>query len=343
MHAHEITKSLGLARKYMAFDAGADASGRAIHRDRPMERFAVQAFNSSTDGLVGDMLYPLVPNLPHQSDEYYVIEKDAFLRLEENGALRAKGTSARRKAFTISSDTYFAPNYALAAEIPVEDLANQDRAINLRRHHTLNITLDLKRQQELRIANQVTSISNVGSGVNLTGTAKWSDYSGSDPVADVRTGQAFIRTQTGLLPNVAIIDWDTVQVLTRHPLLLEMFKYVSGGELTLDQLAKLFQVQKIGVANSIRNAAPEGQDFSSQNIWGNVCVLAHVQPGVDLMTMTLGLRMGWRAEGSVNDMNVIRSRYDRAGEPHIEVLETGHYQDEKIVARDLGYTISGTL
>lgn len=343
MHAEAITKSLGHARKFMAFDAGADASGRAIHRDRPLENFAVSAFNRGTEGLVGNMLFPLIPNLPHQSDEYYVIEKDAFLRLEQDGALRAKGTSARRKGFTVSSDTYFAPNYALAAEIPIEDLANADRAIPLRRHHTENLTMDLKRQQELRIANLVTSISNVGSGVNLTGSAKWSDYAGSDPIADVRTGQAFIRSQTGLLPNIAIIDWDTVQILSRHPLLLEMHKYTSGGELTLDQLAKAFQVNTIGVANSIRNVAPEGQTFSSQNIWNNCCVLAHVQPGVDLMTMTLGLRMGWRPEGGVNDMNVIRSRYDRAGEPHIEVIETGHYQDEKIVARDLGYTITGAL
>jgi hypothetical protein len=33
---------------------------------------------------------------------------------------------------------------------------------------------------------------------------------------------------TGLVANTAVMDWDTLQVLRRHPVLLDMYKYTSG-------------------------------------------------------------------------------------------------------------------
>ena len=42
-------------------------------------------------------------------------------------------------------------------------------------------------------------------------------------------------------------------------------------------------------------------------------------------------------------MAVLRSRIDRAGESHVEVLETMAYWDWKITGQDLGYVINNTL
>jgi hypothetical protein len=93
------------------------------------------------------------------------------------------------------------------------------------------ITELLMRDRELRIANMVSSISNVGSGVALTGSQKFSDYSGSDPISTVKSGMAFIRHQTGLVANTLILDYDTAAVLRDHPVLRDYVKYTQGPTL----------------------------------------------------------------------------------------------------------------
>ena len=79
----------------------------------------------------------------------------------------------------------------------------------------------------------------------------------SDPVADVTTGHAFIRSNTGLLANTLLMDFDTYQTARRHPVLLDMYKYTQGGLVNDAELQAVIKVGRILVSNAIRNAALE--------------------------------------------------------------------------------------
>ena len=79
------------------------------------------------------------------------------------------------------------------------------------------------------------------------------------------------------------------------------------------------------------------------NIWGNNFILAHIQPQTGLQTATLGLRMQWRPAGFPAPFGVERMVVSGAGTKKVEVVEVGHFQDEKVVASALGYAITGTL
>lgn len=316
------------------------ASGKDIHFDVPLSNLAVSAFDDGSESGIAELLMPMVP-VGNQSDKYYIIEKGAFLRIPNT--LRAPRTAARRVEFNVSSDSYYAHNYALAGENAMEDLANADLAVQLRQNTTRLVVGNLKKDQERRIANLVTSISNVGSGVQLTGVNKWNDSS-SDPIADITTGHAFIRQKTGLKANVAVIDEDTHTIVRRHPLLLDMYKYTSGGELNDQQLREVFKVQRILVGEGIVENALEGASASSvTNIWGNNVVLAHVGPNTGLQSQTFGLRFQWRNPIFPANMGVSTAVENQAGQKKVEVLEAGYFQDEKVVASELAYVIQNTL
>lgn len=318
---------------------GGTASGRDIHIDTPLSNIAIKAF-AGAEGYIGPRLFNMVP-VGKQSDRYYVIDRDSWLLIPNTR--RAPKTAPKRIEWKVSSNGYFADNHALVGEIAKEDLANEDQAIRLRENTAQNVTEGLLRGLEDRIAQQVTSVSNVGSGVILSGANKWSDYVSSDPVADVTTGHAFIRKRTGYTANTLAIDADTYEIVRRHPVLLDMFKYTQGGLLGDAEIKSVFKVQNILIGGGIKNVANEGATGSVVNIWGNNALLAYVAPmALGPQTATFGIAFRWTPNGIPAPMQVFRYDDPDPGKK-IEDVEVGYYQDEKIVATDLGYLINATL
>jgi hypothetical protein len=320
-----------------------ELTGSTGHIDAVLSNFAVMAFNADGDW-IGDKLLPKVP-VGKQSDLYYTLDIAPFLRDEGVHALRAPRTQAKRVTYGVSTGTYYAPNYALAHDFGLEEFANLDAVLRGQQRTSLVVS-KLRRAQEVRIANLLTSISNVGSGVALTGADKWSDYTSSDPLGVITTAQAFIQGATGVVPNTLALDWNTWKVLRRHPQLLDMYKYTSGGEVTPEQIKSAFDVETLLVARSIKENQREGTGATSKtSIWGNCAILAYVGPNTTFEEPSTGaVRFAWDQNGIYpGEFGVMRTVYDGAGSIHAETIEVGHFQDEKVVARDMIYTVTGTL
>lgn len=323
-----------MVRKY----ASATASGRDAHVDTPLSTLAVKAFQGA-GSYIAQSLFPIVA-VSKQSDKYYIVDKDSWLSIPNTR--RAPKTSPRRIEFKISSDSYFCDNYALAGENALEDLANADTAIMLRENTTQLVTDALLRDYENRVASLITSGTNLGSYVALTGTAKWSDFVNSDPISDVNTAHAFIRLNTGLTANTMVIDKDTIVTIRRHPMLLDLYKYTSGGQLTMDQIKDVFGVSNVLIGDGIKNNALEGATASVTNIWGSNVILARVVPSLSNKAETFGLSFRWTPSGIPGPMQVRRYNDPDPGKM-IEVVDIGYYQDEKIIAQALSYGILDTI
>lgn len=317
----------------------AEAVEGGAHIDVPLGQIASMAFSTGEEEFIADRLFPAVP-VSKESDKYYIIEKGAFLQVPRT--LRSRGTRANRVRFQTSSESYFANNYALASDLPIEDTSNADTAIQLRENTVKLIVSNLRRDQEVRVANLVTSLTNLGSGTTLSGNNLWSNAA-SDPIADVTTGHAFIENNTGLMANTMVIDKDTLWIVRRHPMLLDMFKYTGGGMLKDQELREVFKVSNILVARGIKENALEGGTSSITTIWGNNVLLAHVGPMTGMQSQTFGARFQWRNPAFPTPFGVMRSVRNEAGSEHVEVMEAGYYQDEKIIATDLCYGIASTI
>ena len=314
--------------------ASASATGRDIHFDAPLTNLLIAAFPSTAEqqGFIAQSLFLDVP-VPKQSNRYYIIDPDSWLRIPDT--MRAPKTRPNRIEFKVSSDSYFADNFALAGEIAKEDIANADAALNVRETTAQVVLQGLLQDLEVRVANMVTSATNVGSGVTVG--SKWSDLTNSNPLVDVTTAHAFIRQKTGMMANTLVVDEDTFQTLRRHSKLLELYKYTTGGLLGDAQIAAAMGVDRILHGRSIKNMALEGPAGSIVNVWGNNALLAYIAPtATGLKTATLGLQFRWTPDGVPAPFAV--SRYDDPDPgKKIEVVEVGYYQDEKIVAKNLGY------
>lgn len=322
-------------RKY----AASTPTGGDGHLDAPLTQMAVKAFTGGADTFVAPRLLPFV-TVDKQSNKYYIIDPDSWLLIPNTR--RSPKVAPRRIEWKVSSDSYFANNYALAGENALEDLANADAALALRENTTQVVVEALLRDLEVRVANLVSSVSNVGSGVVLSGTNKWSDYTGSDPISDVTTGHAFIRQTTGLLANTLVMDRDTYETVRRHPLILDMFKYTRGGLLSDEELRGVFKVDNLWVPQGIKNNALEAATSSITNIWGNTALLARVQPGLSMQTATFGLSFIWEPDGVPGTMQVLRYNDPDPGKK-VEVIEAGYYADNKVIAKNLAYAITTTL
>jgi hypothetical protein len=296
----------------------------------------VVAFETDGD-FVAQRLFPVV-GVGKQSDKYYTLRKEAWLKQPKTA--RAPRAKATRVEFDVSSDAYFADNYALAGEIPVEDLANADNAIRLRESTTRFITRGLLADQEVRVAANV--LSNVSTVSRLTGADAWDATNSADLITQIGDAHLSIFQNTGLRANVLAIDYQSYLYAKRNTRLFSRFQFRATGDAMVSdaQLLEAFMVDQLWVARSQKNNANEAQTASITSIWGPTALLARVEPGTSMMTSTYGLSFRWTDPELGVPMAVTTTLEDGAGSKHIEILEAGYHQDEKVVASALAYYIN---
>lgn len=326
-------------------------TGRQTYYDPMLSDFATRNFDVEGMGFVADQIMGTV-TVGKQSGLYYVYDKSGFMQLHDD--LRAPRTAANKVTFSTSTDEFFCPNRALAGEIALEDLANEDRAIGLRRNTTLGITLGLRRMQEVRVAALATSSGNPSAIVQLSGADAWSAVNSAEVLGPVSSAHIGIWRVTGLKPTHCVIDYETLMCLKRNKYLLDMYRYTRGGQLT-DEIVfqEVLQVPNVIVAGGLKSDAPKGAVAAASNIgtiWGPTCLFFVAQPGQGTMETTNYLqRFRWRnpelpipyrgPDGNELTFSVQRTVYDGAGQAHVEVLETGYFQSEKVTGGELAYLI----
>ena len=289
------------------------------------------------DGLIAPGIFPVV-NVTKQTGIYAKVDKDAWYR--QPSTLRAPGTAPREVNYTVSSATYNAPNYELGTTVAWEVIDNADVP-----HQPMGLSAQLVKTNllldfEIRVRNKV--VASVGSATTLSGTSAWSDFANSDPITDGEVAQEAIRSTTGMYANTMIMPQKTYLKMRRHPDIVR-FLYPGagvGGTATADQLASVFGVDRILVPKAIQNTAAEGATATFTDVWSTSCVLAYVAPAPGLMVPSYGYSFRWSGPnigaGSPGNFAVQRRSDSKR---KAEELQLGFYQDEGIVAAELGFRI----
>ncbi len=312
-------------------------TGRQIHIDKAMSDLLVAAFETQGD-FVAPQVFPAV-SVGKQSDKYFTIKKEAWLRI--HNTLRSPRTAANRVEYDVSSDSYFSDNYALAYEVPVEDWANADTAIRLRQSGVQFIARGLMADWESRVATQ--AITNVSTVSRLTGASAWDAVNSADIQGQIQDAHISIFRNTGLRANTLVLDYQSYLYAKRNVFLLNRFQYQQQNNAALvddAQLKGAFMVDNLLIARSQKNNANPNQTGSFTSIWGPTALLCRVEPAASMMTATFGLSFRWTDPALGTPMAVTSELQNGAGSRHIEVLEGGYYQDEKVVSTDLGFYIN---
>ena len=313
------------------------ATNRDLHIDVPLSNLVI---GFEPQGNIVQDIFPVVP-VSKQSDKYYTWNKGDFFRVPNTR--RSRKTKGEEVEFNVSSDSYFADNYALRHEFAREDMVNADTVLAGREKRARGIKNLLELDWENRVASQITSGSNLGSFTTLSGTSQWSDYANSDPVNDVEVGRSSIRSTTGLLPNKMILGYDVFRQLKHHPDIIDRIKYVQKGIVTADLIAQVFEIEQLLVGRAIKNTGSEGLADSFTDVWGKNSILMHTAPPeTQGVNPSLGYTFRWEAP-LLGGRGMAAEVWDDPDGGNFENVRVQMYQDEKIAASELGYLIADTV
>ena len=315
-----------------------DATGHDVHIDQPLTEILI---NYRPTGMIADQVLPIVPVMK-QSDLFYEFAQGDLWRIPDT--VRAPLTKSKMVGFNISSSTYFAKNYALAAGVAIEDAVNADAALRLRESKGRFILDLLTLDWENRLAALVINTSNVGTVATVS--SLWSDHSNSDPVADFDAAIARIRDATGYLPTHAVIGWRAWQDLKRNSTLRALIFPAPGatqptaGLLSTTQVANVFDLQQVLIGGTMRNTAAEGLDLTLADVWGPH-VFLYYSPGMPSReTPAYGYSFRWTGPGIAN-LSVEDLGFDKRLKGNI--LDVGFYQDEKVTGSNFGTVIASVV
>jgi hypothetical protein len=311
------------------------ATGKDIHVDVPLSNIAIKY---TPTGMIGGDIAPVV-NVGKQSNSFPIWSiADAY---QIHDTSRAPGTEANKIVTNVSTDKYFAKNWALKNEVTAEDLANADDAFRNElfggRVRRLRSALDLDWERRVATAintSTVGSSSGVNSGWASLGTGT------SDPVGDIESALNNIQDATGVKPNRLIIPESVWRNIKRHADVISAVWGTSGvgrsRNVRVEQFTELLELEKIFIARAYYNTADEGQTANLAQVWGDNCLAYFNTSAPSLEEASFMYSMRWAAAGLPN-MQAERHPFDPKTKS--EEIELGYYQDEKITAPALGYLL----
>lgn len=322
-----------------------DISPEDVHIDRPISQVLL---NYRPMGYIADRIFPIVP-VDKQSDLVPGVKIDDRFRTEETK--RAPGTEPRMVHFAVTSQQYFAINYALGTWLSAEEAANADTAWYTSQIRAELVYDLLLLDHERRVANLVNSGSNCGS--YWTTGSSWDDRLNSAPLNDIQDDIEVVEQIRGVRPN-RVVFGKTAWYYWRNSdeVLARLFPHGGGGvgaergALVSRQLAaQLLEVDEVLVGGAYYNSAAEGGTLSLSRVWHDN-VLYFYSPGrPSKERAAFGYSFRWNVAGMPNTPLaggaenappapvVRRFPFDaKTGRTDIHV---GYYQDEKIVDKYL--------
>ena len=264
-----------------------------VHVDAVLTQIST-AFMNEADAFVADKIFPTVP-VSKQSDAFFKYNRGDMLRSEAQ--LRGPGTESAGSGYRLSTDTYFAPVYAVHMDVADQMRANSDAAINADCDATKYVMQQLMiKRDTLWASAYFTGSVWTGSttGGDITPGTLWS-AANSTPIEDVAEQAEAVIGKTGVRPNKLVVGAQVHRVLMNHPDVLDRIKYTQTGIVSEDLLASVFGVEKYVVSRAIKTTSAEGAATTTTDFVFDKqdALLVYANPTPSLMQPSGGYLFSW--------------------------------------------------
>jgi hypothetical protein len=314
--------------------------GRDLHIDAVLS--GIMVGRRPPQGIV-NALVPIIP-VNKQSNIYMKSNYKEALQYVPGLTNRARGAKSREIYFTVSSDTYYAQNFALGGRWYDEEVVNADDPIRLRQRTARQVTDRLQLDYEARVA----SIANVSTNVFTTYhvATPWSNVTGSRPFSDLSDRVEDFREITTLRPNVLILPEQVAQKVRKSDEVRDILFGDRGGVATDDQIAALLKVERILVPEVFVNTVQPGQTAIGSGVanpvWGNKAFLAYVADLNGAEEQDTWITAFRWTDPSFGVPFAIRA-FPHDDERRSQKVEASYYQQEKVISSDLGFAIDSVI
>lgn len=233
----------------------------------PLQNVSIAYRNKS---YIADRVFPFIDNCPPDAKIARYL-KGAWFR--DEAGIRGPGARAKRGGYPTDYLDISTVEYAFAKEVTDEDreIARLGNAPPLNPDQDAiefaTDKIDLKKER--RVADIVFGSTWSGvAGEDAGGL--WKAGSGNTFLEDVRARVETIRANTGMKPNVMVIDHGTYNSLKEESTVLSKIQYTERAILTKDLLAAILELDEVLIGEAIYSTAKEkkdGTDFTASNIW----------------------------------------------------------------------------
>jgi hypothetical protein len=321
-----------------------------VHVDSLLTNLSI-AFRQNQTQYIADKVFPVIP-VSKQSDLFRTYEQSAWFR--DDARERADGVEAAEVDFTMSTTPYYAKVYAARQFLGDQTLANHDAPGDLYQEATNFVTDKLLLRREIQFISDF-----FGAGIwgyNRTGVAsapsanqfiQWNDYVNSNPITDIEAAKLDIVSTTGMEANTLIFGRQVWPILRNHP---DIIDRISGGATNSDPaladleiIARIFGVQRVLVANTIKTSSNEGQTatYGFNASKGVLLVYAADAPG--LMTPSAGYTFAWNSlPNGLSGATVGVKRY-RDEARASDIVEAQSAWSNQVIAANLGEFLASAI
>lgn len=312
------------------------STGKDLHIDAMLSEIAI---NYRPTGMIADMIAPIV-SVDKETNIYPVFNRGEAFAIEDT--TRTRGQEAKRITRSVSSANYTAKNYALANDIPIEDRANMDVALQFEleggaaRYLQDKLMLDWDR----RVLLAVGSATNVSTGF-LCGSS-WVGPTNGDPISQIWKVMEQMQGQTAQKPNSLLFGWRAWNAFRRNVNARNFILGTNngGGSVSRTSAQEAFEVERLLVAGAAYNTANEAQAAVMANNPIHDAVLVYfAPPAPSRETPSFMYSFRWTSPELGVPMAVQRHPYDTRRK--VEGIEVGYYQDEKITGSEYGALLLG--
>lgn len=305
------------------------------HHDEVLNNLSVMYAN---DDYIGSHLMPVVQTGGALSGNYFTYNKrDRFAYPDDDMSDRTEANEINQGR---SKGVYALTSRALKEYLDQLTLQNQNAPLNEMVDVQQNVLEGMAFKREMRQAAILCNAANYGAQtVALTGADKWNDASGGNPGAVVDTAMATIWRGRGPGMTIGFTSLAGHNALKRNPKLLDTFKGAGTrpGFATREMIMEYFELDDYVVGKARKDTANEGQTAAYSRIWADVFGIVRVAKNPGLRNAAFGYTLQdaptqtdlmWDLSKSVKGAYTIRS---------------SHADEEKIIAADTGYLITGIL
>lgn len=305
------------------------STGKDLHVDAHLTNLAI---NYRPQNFIADQIAPIVL-VDKQTNTYPIFSRFEAFATEDTR--RSPGTEAKKITRSVSSGSYRAENYALGADVTIEDQANMDLAYRyeLDEGKSRYLLGKLGLDYEKRVISLAVVTASVGSVFYCNSGWQGPGAGAGDAVSQIFQLKEYLKQTTGATPNRMLLGWRAHQRLMRNYHARNFLKGANngGGQVTRQAIADMFEMESYLVSDSMWHGYNEAQTavFSPGNPMADDLFVYYAPnaPSRDDPSWMYSFR--WNNPALPAPMTVFRHPYDSRRQ--VDTIEAGYYQDEKIV------------
>lgn len=307
-----------------------DVGPGTVHDNATMSNLSVQYANEE---YIGDQLMPILPVDKKSNIFFKYGQRDRIAYPDDT--LGPRGETAELQE-SRTTDNYACITRGFSNGVDAETLENQDTPLD----ELVDVNDSVSEARAFKVEQRIsTALTTVGSYAAANTSAigagsRWDTAGGGNPIKNIQDALAAIWTGRG--PSVLVMwsSLDVYNVLSRHPAILDLFKYTgtAPGLATPSMIAGFFGISKYLVGKARSDTANIGQTVSLSRLWGS--------DNFGIVRVALRASIRNASFGYVFQHGTVESQqwYDpRFGKRGFWYAKQAWAHDYKVVANDTAY------